>query len=273
MSLRHILTRHKICMMKLHFQASPSEQAQQAFRALTQRYQQEPDPSKADVIVALGGDGQTLHALQDGIRYKKPVFGLNFGRVGFLTNTHHEKDDLRERIAKTEAIELSPLQLKAEFTNGDIRTDFAINEIHICNHNRAEGIYLKVTIDGKERISRLGADGLLIATTLGSTGYNKSARGPVLPLGDDMIAFTPNNAFAPDRMRSSVIRPRPIVVDVIDPKVRKADMYADAHQVGETLCKATINLDPENRYKLLFDPGYSLHEKNMRTQFSLPGVS
>ncbi len=257
--------------MQLHFQASPAEQAQQAFRSLTQRYGQTKNVAEADVIVALGGDGQTLHALQDGIRHKKPVIGLNFGRVGFLQNLHQEGSDLIERIEAAEAIELSPLRIEAEFVNGDVKTDFAINEVHVCNHNRAEGIYLRVTIDGKLRVPRMGADGLMIATTVGSTGYNKSARGAILPLGDDIIAFTPNNAFAPDRMRSTVIRPRPIVVEVLDPQFRTADVYADSHLVGETSLKTTINLDTDNRYRLLFDPGYSLHEKVMRTQFSIPG--
>jgi NAD+ kinase len=259
--------------MKLYFQASQAKLAQQAFHSLTNRYGQTKSAAEADVIVAMGGDGQTLHALQDGIRLKKPVFGLNFGRVGFLQNLHEAESDLLKRIKAAEAIELSPLRIEAEFLNGDIKTDFAVNEVHVCNHNRAEGIYLRVTIDGEVRLPRLGADGLLVATTVGSTGYSKSAHGAILPLGDDIIAFTPNNPFSPDRLRPTVIRPRPIIVEVIDAEFRTADVYADSHLVGETCIKTTINLDRNNRYRLLFDQGYSLHEKVMRTQFATPGMS
>jgi NAD+ kinase len=145
--------------------------------------------------------------------------------------------------------------------------------VHICNHNRAEGIYLRVSIDGEERVPRLGADGLIIATTVGSTGYNKSARGPILPLGDDMIAFTPNNAFTPDRMRASVIRPHPIAIEVLDADYRTADIYTDSALVGEKGKEIHVNLDPAHAYELLFDAGYGLHERVMRTQFSaaMPG--
>jgi NAD+ kinase len=259
--------------MKLHFQSSPSPAAQQALRELSARYGQTANAENADAIVALGGDGQTLHALQAGLRLKKPVFGLNFGHVGFLQNLHREGDDLVERIANAEIIILSPLLVRAEFAGGDIRTSFAINEVHICNHNRAQGIYLRVLIDGEERVACLGADGLIISTTIGSTGYNKSARGPILPLGDDLIALTPNNAFVPSAMRSSVIRPYPIIIEVIDPQYRHADVYADTQQVGEEATRISTHLDKSSPYRLLFDQGYSLHEKIMRTQFSTPGVT
>jgi NAD+ kinase len=239
---------------------------------MTKRYGQTAEVADADVIVSLGGDGQTLHALQDGIRLKKPVFGLNFGRIGFLQNLHKRDKDLIDRIAASEPIELSPLRVEANFLNGDIRTDFAINEVHICNHNRASITYLRVFIDGRQRIDRMGGDGLIVSTTAGSTSYNKSANGPILPLGDDMIVLTPNNPFTPNGMRPSVIRPALVEVEVIDPEFRSADIYADSHAVGEGCVRTSIGLDRTNRYRLLFDPGYSLHEKIMRTQFSVPGV-
>jgi len=258
--------------MKIHFQPSPTPSAQQAFQELTRRYGQTASPDDADVIVVLGGDGSTLHSLQDAIRFKKPVFSLNLGHVGFLGNLYREGEDLITRIQNAETIKLSPLHIKATFLNGNIKDDFAINEVHVCNHNRAEGIYLQIIIDGKERVPRLGADGLIISTSVGSTGYNKSARGPILPLGDDIIALTPNNAFAPDRMRASVIRPRPITVGVVDPALRKVDVYADNHLIGETVKEVLVHLDTEQPYQLLFDPGYSLHEKIMRSQFSHQGT-
>jgi NAD+ kinase len=253
--------------MKLHFQASPVETAQRALRELTKRYGQIERPTDTDVIVSLGGDGQTLKALQDGIRFKKPVFGLNFGHAGFFQNLYVQDEDLIQRIKTAEPNSLSPLRARAEFLDGSVRQSFAINEIHVCNHNRGEVIYLRFSLDGVERVPRLGADGLIISTTIGSTGYNKSARGPISALGDDLLLFTPNNAFTPDRMRANVIRPRPIVIDVLDAKFRMADIYADAALVGEGGTKIHIDLDTKHPYELLFDPGYGLHERIMRTQF------
>ena len=208
--------------------------------------------------------------MQDGIKCKKPVFGLNFGHVGFLQNLHNPDIDLIDRIAKAEPVTLSPLNFTAYFRDDSVRRDFAINEIHVCNHNRAEGIYLRVSVNGEQRINRLGADGLIISTTIGSSGYNKSARGPVLPLGDDMIALTPNNAFIPDRMRSAVIRPYPVTVEVIDSDFRQADLYCDTEKIGEGVTKIEAVLDTSTPYQILFDPGVSLHEKIMRSQFQSP---
>lgn len=256
--------------MKLYFSVAPTIVAQKAFAALSARYGATKTPQEADVIVALGGDGQALRALQEGVRVKKPVFGLNFGHVGFLQNLYDPDIDLSDRIARAEPVALSPLKFTAHFRDGSIRSDFAINEIHVCNHNRAEGIYLRVSVNNQERIARLGADGLIISTTIGSSGYNKSARGPVLPLGDDMVVLTPNNPFTPDRIRSAVIRPFPITVEVIDPDYRQTDLYCDTQKIGERLDKIDIKLDTGTPYRILFDPGISLHEKIMRSQFQSP---
>lgn len=187
--------------------------------------------------------------------------------MGHLQNLFQENVDIVTRIQKAEAVALSPLRLQATLLNGDVKTGFAVNEVHVCNLHRGAGIYLRVFIDGKERVPRLGADGLIVATTIGSTGYNKSARGPILPLGDDLLAITPNNAYMPDRMRSSVIRPFPIAIEVIEAQYRPADVYADSNHVGTCVQRVDIALDTDNPYKLLYDPGHGLDEKIMRTQF------
>lgn len=256
--------------MRIHFQASQAAVAQQAFREFTGRYGQTKTPRSADYIVALGGDGQTLRALQAAVRYGKPVFGLNFGHTGFLQNLHKEKEDLTERIAKAEAIQLSPLCVEAKLLNGTVKRTFAINEVLICNRNRGEAIYLRVLVDGEEQTARLGGDGLIIATPVGSTGYNRSARGPVLELDEDRIIFTPNNTFYPDRMRAFPMRPRPMTIEVIDPEFRVADVYADLNCIGRKAEKVDIVLDKGISYKLLFDPGDGLHERVMHIQFSKP---
>jgi NAD+ kinase len=258
--------------MRLHFQASKAGAAQKALRELTARYGQTKTPRSADCIVALGGDGQTLRALRAGMRYGKPVFGLNFGHTGFLQNLYREHEDLTARIAKAEAIELHPLGAEIRLVNGDIKKTFAINEILICNRNRGQAIYLRVAVDGKERVGRLGGDGLIVATPVGSTGYNRSARGPVLELDEDRIVFTPNNAFLPDRMRAFPMRPRPMTIEVIDPQFRVADVYADSDCVGRKAERIDIALDKTKSYRLLHDPDDTLHERVARMQFSMPGV-
>jgi NAD+ kinase len=254
-----------------YFMAAETDAAQQALAELTQQYGQASVPEKAgEAIIALGGDGTTLAAARYGIKSRTPVFGINFGHVGFLQNLHKVGEDLLRRIRAAETIEISPLHVKAFLANGDIKADFAINEVHICNQNRGEAVYLRVIVDGKERIDRLGGDGLIISTTVGSSAYSKSARGPALPLGDDLVVLTPNNPSTPVGIRSNVIRPCPIEIEVIDPLFRKVDVWGDSHIVGETAKSIKIVLDTQNPCRLLFDPGYSLHEHVMRSQFLTP---
>jgi len=253
--------------MKIHFTAPPWPQQQEALNRYIARYGHTHRADEADVIVALGGDGHMLRALISNIYLNKPVYGLNFGHAGYLSNRNDALQDLVARVESAERITLSPLHVEATLTNNVMRRAFAINEIHICNHRRQELIYMRVDIDGEEVVSRLGADGLIISTTIGSTGYNKSARGPILPLGDDMIAFTPNNAFVPDRLRACVLRPAPISVDIMDPDFRRADVYADFLDVGKSACKVNIRLDTEHPYTLLFDRSNALHKKIMSSQF------
>lgn len=254
--------------MKLHFFSSAAPAAQQLTQELIARYGQTEDLAAADVMVAVGGDGTTLQALQAAIPLRKPVFGLNKGHAGYMQNQADDVGDLLRRIAAAERVVLSPLTATVIDIDGNVKKTFAINEIHICNHQRAQAIYLTVSLDGLERVPRLGGDGLIVATTIGSTGYNKSARGPVLPLGDDLIALTPNNAFTPDRMRAAVIRPCRIDITVIDPAFRQAEVIADTSQLTTAARQITVSLDPSQKFTLLYDPGYSLHEKVMRSQFS-----
>ncbi|MDD3029025.1 MAG: NAD kinase [Alphaproteobacteria bacterium] len=252
--------------MKIYFSASDAPEAQKALGSFTKYYRQ-ASLEEADVIVSLGGDGQATQDLLTAIKTKKPIFGINYGHVGHFMNARKGIKGLRERIRSAEAIELSPLRVEATFIGGDIKTDFAVNEVQVCNDNRGQGINLCVYIDGIKRIPNLGADGVMVATTIGSTGYNKSAHGSALPLGDDLLAFTPNNAYRPECIHPTVIRPKPIRVEVLDAPYRKADVYADSRLLGKGASDVRISLDTNKKYKLLFDPGFSLHEKVMRTQF------
>ncbi len=252
--------------MKPYFQASDSLSAQIAFKEFTRRYGQAMSPLEADIVVSLGGDGQTLISLQDAIRFKKPVFGINFGHMGHLQNLHKEYDGLIERINAAVTLVLCPLRIEVSFMNGSIRNDFAVNEAFICNHSRTATTHLRVLLDEKEFFSKLSGDGLIVSTTVGSTGYNKSAHGPVLPLDDDLFVLTPNNPQSPENSRPCVLRPRPVEVQVLDPVFRQADVYVDNHKVGEAAKTIKLVLDNANAYELLFDPGQTLHEKIMRTQ-------
>ena len=202
--------------MKFYFQASHAEVAQEAFQVLSKRYGQQLSPAEADVIVPIGGDGEALKALQLAIEFKKPVYGINLGHVGFLQNIYRKNKNLEKSIRAAEATELSPLRVEAYLLDGSVKKAFAVNEVQICNHNRASIINLHVDINEKEHIKKLGGDGLIISTTVGSTGYNKAAGGTMLPLGDDIIALTPNNPFNPP-LKSETIRPGHILVKVLDP--------------------------------------------------------
>jgi len=255
--------------MKFHFFASPTASAQEALDKLIKRYNQ-CAIENADIVVSLGGDGTAIDAIKMSITHKKPVYALNYGHVGHLTNHHQENEDLYDLVNKAEKIELSPLRVEVTDIHGDIKTAFGINEIHVCNRHRGRGIYLSVSIDGILRLPKLGADGLIVSTTLGSTGYNKSARGPILPLGDDLLSFTPNNAFNPDRLRSSVLRPAPIDIEVHEPEFRIADVYADSNEIMTNVRRVKIELSRAHPFSLLFDPRYSLTERIMRTQFPQP---
>ncbi|MDD3371017.1 MAG: NAD(+)/NADH kinase [Alphaproteobacteria bacterium] len=257
--------------MSYYFSASPAPQAQDAYKKFKNHYGQADSPADADCLISLGGDGQTIKVLQLGIAHQKPVMGINFGHVGHFQNIHKPDSDykyLDERIKEAEVVELSPLKVTAEFLSGDIVTAFAINEATICNDNSTgQAIYLRISIDDIERIARLGGDGLIVATTAGSTGYNKSAHGPILPLGDDLLALTPSNPFEPAYQQPAVIRPRPIRVDVLTPDLRKAKVLADVNLLGLDTRVVDIELDPTHKYRLLYDKGYSLYEKVMRSQF------
>jgi len=255
--------------MKLHFRAAHREVAQRAYHMFTQRYGQIDDPANADVIVSLGGDSEAIHALKHGILHRKPVFGLNFGHVGFLENLNKEDENLIVRIKAAESVILSPLRAKVEFIDGSTREDFAINEISVRQMIGGESTHLRFTLDNVERVPFLSGDGIIISTTVGSTAYSNSAGGSVACLGDDIILFTPNNPYKP-KFSPNIIRPRPMTIDVIEPEYRPAEVWADSTLIGEKeqkVRKVDIELDTSHPYELLFDPGYSLHEKVMRTQF------
>lgn len=226
------------------------------------RYGQAPI-SRADVVVALGGDGFMLSVLRQNMG--RPVYGMNRGTVGFLMNTYVE-DDLPERIAGAEETVINPLSMVAGAVDGDEYRALAINEVSLLRAG-PQAAKLQVSVDGRVRMEELICDGALLSTPAGSTAYNYSAGGPILPLGSDVLALTAIAPFRPRRWRGAIL-PRDGVVrfDVLDPRKRPVMADADSRQVDRVLW-VEIRTEPRIAHRILFDDGHGMEERLMREQF------
>ena len=248
--------------MHITFRASNSPAAQDALARLTARYGQEP-PDRATVIVCLGGDGfmlQTLHATH------LPVYGMNCGTVGFLMNTF-QLETLPDRLAAAEEAAINPLAMRAEAPDGTITAALAINEVSLLRAG-PQAAKLRISVDGKERLSELVCDGALVSTPAGSTAYNYSAHGPILPIGADILALTAVAAFRPRRWRGALL-PKTAVVrfDVLDPDKRPVRADADTMAVPQVV-SVEIRSEPSVEHRILFDPGHGLEERLIVEQFA-----
>lgn len=249
----------------LHFRASHKRPAQLALRALQQRYG-DAGEADAEVIVALGGDGFMLETMHRYMGQARPVFGMNCGTLGFLLNTHHE-DDLPERVAAAEPIEIRPLSAKGKDTRGRPFHMLAINEVSLLRQTR-QTAKLAITIDGRERLSELVADGVLVATPAGSTAYNFSAHGPILPISARLLALTPISAFRPRRWRGALLPSETRVgISVHDPEARPVSATGDNHEVRDVV-ELVVEEDPTLSVSLLFDTDHDLHERILLEQFA-----
>ncbi len=250
---------------KIAFVASPVPLAQRALRELSDVHGLVA-PEEADVIVALGGDGfmlQTLHGTQ---HLDIPVYGMNRGTVGFLMNEFHEAD-LRERL--DEAVEeiINPLAMNALCVDGSMHEALAINEVSLLRAG-PQAAKLRITVDGKLRMPELVCDGALLATPAGSTAYNYSAHGPILPIGSDVLALTAMSAFRPRRWRGALLPKRAVVrFDVINPDKRPVMADADGKSVRD-VASVEIRSEPDVAHRILFDPGHGLEERLIREQFA-----
>lgn len=250
---------------RIAFLASDAAPAQAALGQLAARYGQ-AEVQAADAIVALGGDGfmlQTLH--QHGAR-DVPVYGMNCGTVGFLMNDYRE-DELWERLAAAEDTFINPLRMRAEQADGQVHEALAINEVALLRAG-PQAAKLKISVDGRERLDALIADGALIATPAGSTAYNYSAHGPILPMGSDVLALTAVAAFRPRRWRGAIVRKDARVrFDVLEPEKRPVMADADSRNSVRDVVSVEVCSDPSVRHRLLFDPGHGLEERLTREQF------
>jgi NAD+ kinase len=251
-------------MMKLHFSASSHDGAIERRARLVERYGQH-EIADADCIVALGGDGHMLHVLHETVAHDKPVFGLNCGRLGFLMN-HYASEELTERIRDAETAPIHPLRMHAETTDGTQHSALAINEVSLIRqtHNAA---HIRVKVDGKHQVDELVCDGILLATPVGSTAYNLSAYGPVVPLGAGLMALTPISPFRPRRWRGALLNESAQVnLEVLEPQFRPVAASADSaeHRHIKTISIAQAQ---DITLRLLYDQGYSLADRAIAEQF------
>lgn len=251
--------------LKLAFFASKRPEAQQALPVLTARYGSFSE-EEADVVVALGGDGAMLDTLRRRLADNKPVYGMNLGTIGFLMN-EYKAEGLPERIDAAERASLAPLRMFAVDLHGAEHRALAINEISLLRQT-AQSARLRIAVDGRVRMDELVCDGIMVATPAGSTAYNLSAHGPILPIGANMLALTPVSAFRPRRWRGALLRHDARVdIEILAPDRRLVSASADNQEVRD-IVRVSVDADHASRLTLLFDPGHALDERILTEQFA-----
>ena len=255
--------------IRLALIASPTPQAQQAAEQLLGSDNFVP-LDEAETVVVLGGDGfmlTVLHQMLDAGRVI-PAYGLNLGTVGFLMNPHKSSRPLRQRIARARHVTVNPLEMTATTRSGVAQSHFAINEVSLLRETR-QTASLEVTVNGKVRIGALACDGILVATPAGSTAYNLSANGPILPLAANVIALTPISPFRPRRWRGAILPDHyNIGFRVIDPDKRPVSAVADQKEVRD-IEAVQVRIARDHQLTLLFDPGRTLEERIFSEQFQV----
>ncbi|WP_366656485.1 NAD kinase [Fodinicurvata sp. EGI_FJ10296] len=249
---------------RLAFAAADTPEAKAAHQILIEKYGNCPI-AQADVIVALGGDGLMLETLHRSITSGKPIFGMNRGSVGFLLNDF-EVDGLRERIARTQSVILHPLRMIAKGADGLISQGLAINEVSLLRETR-QAAKLRIAVDGIERLPELICDGALVCTPAGSTAYNLSAHGSIIPLEAGVLGLTPISAFRPRRWRGALLpHTARIRFDILEQAKRPVSAVADYTEVRDVAVVEVLE-DRSIALKLLFDPEHSLDERILKEQF------
>ena len=222
-------------------------------------------PDKADVIVALGGDGFMLEVLHDALGRDVAIYGMNRGSVGFMLNDFHEAD-LVDRIVRAQLTELFPLRMRATDDKGVCHEAVAINEVALFRETR-QTAKIRIAVDGIVRLPNLVCDGVMIATPAGSTAYNLSAHGPILPIGAQVLALTPISAFRPRRWRGALLPTAANVeFDVLEHAKRPVSAVADFTEVRDVV-KVSVHVDETTPVRLLFDREHDLEERILKEQF------
>jgi len=249
---------------RIHFVASQVKPAGDAATAMCKRYGQ-CDLASAEVIVALGGDGFMLRTLHRVIESDLPVFGMKIGNVGFLMNRYSE-DDLLQRLADASRVSLNPLCMDVDTESGTSVKAIAINEISLLRQTN-QAAHIRILINDIVKVEELVCDGVLLATAAGSTAYNFSVRGPILPLGTDALALTPISPFRPRRWNGAILPSSARVsFEILDHYKRSVSATADAHEVRNVM-RVNAFQDTQIELNLLFDPAHSLEERILNEQF------
>ena len=251
---------------RLAFAASDRPEAQEAKAALIARYGQ-AGPDEAQVIVALGGDGFMLETLHENLKSGRPIYGMNRGSVGFLMN-EYSADGLLERINAAERAVIHPLSMTAVDTHGRRHEAIAINEVSLLRQTR-QTAKLRISIDGKVRLGELSCDGALVATPAGSTAYNLSAHGPIIPLDAKVLALTPISAFRPRRWRGALLaHTAKVTFEILEADKRPVSAVADNFEVRH-VAQVDVAENRDVALHMLFDAGRSLEERVLAEQFSV----
>ena len=253
---------------RIAFVASPAPEARKALARLAKRYGN-VTLAKADVVVALGGDGLMLRTLRQAMKAGRPIYGMHRGTVGFLMNEFREKG-LKERLAAAQTTIIHPLVMRARDIKGRLHEHYAINEVSLFRQTY-QVARLSISVDGKERLPELMADGILVATPAGSTAYNLSAQGPIIPINASLMAVTPISPFRPRRWRGALLPDTARVsLRVIDPERRPVAAVAD-HAEVRSVREVDIRMEHSISMQMLFDPGHSLEERILGEQFGTGG--
>jgi NAD+ kinase len=259
-------TRRDITPGRVAFAASSAPLAQESFARMVARYG-ECTPEQAEVVVTLGGDGQMLETLHRAVTNGLPVYGMNCGSVGFLMNGFSE-DDLLDRLARTQAAELHPLRMHAVTATGMVEEALAFNEVSLLRQLR-QGAKIRVTVDGRVRLAELMCDGILLSTPAGSTAYNLSAHGPIVPLSANLLPLTPISAFRPRRWRGALLpASADVLFEVLENDKRPVAAVADFTEVRNVLSVA-VSEDRSVSVTVLFDPDQGLSERIITEQFTV----
>ena len=250
--------------MKIHFHVAKTDKAAEAFGTLSKLHGQ-ASWTECDVMVVLGGDGTMLEALHLNSDGSKPVFGMNLGSVGFLMNPY-KVEGLLERISKASSVKIHPLKMNAVDTSGNKYEAIAFNEVAMLRETR-QTAQLKISVDDVVRIPELVCDGIMLATPAGSTAYNLSAHGPILPLSSNVLALTPISAFRPARWRGALIPcERKVHIDVVGGDKRPVSATADSQEFRDII-SLDIHQSKSISRTLMFDPDHHLEERILREQF------
>jgi NAD+ kinase len=249
---------------RIAFVASQTPEARAAYEGLKKQYGN-TDPNNADVIVALGGDGLMLQTLHKFMKSGKPIYGMHRGTVGFLMNEFAETD-LSERIAAAQMTVIHPLLMRAVDAQGRVHEHRAINEVSLFRQS-AQAAHMRILIDNQERLAELIADGVLVATPAGSTAYNLSVQGPIIPINAPMLALTPISPFRPRRWRGALLPDKAkVTIEIMEADKRPVAAVAD-HDEVRSVHSVDISMDYGIAINMLFDPGHNLDERILREQF------